>query len=87
MAVWPTLSLSFSVLLVWIWFEALGSIDGTAYHDILDNSVIPTLWQQFGEGPFLFQHNNAPVTRAQVHKNCFPTLVWKSLTGLHRALT
>ena len=28
-----------------------GSLNATAY--ILDNSVLPTLWQQFGEGPFL----------------------------------
>ena len=31
----------------------------------LDDSVLPTWWQQFGEGPFLFQHENAPVHKAR----------------------
>jgi hypothetical protein len=29
------------------------------------NSVLTTLWQQFGESPFLFQHYNAPVHKAR----------------------
>lgn len=28
------------------------------YNDILDNGVLPTLWQQFGEDPFLFLNDN-----------------------------
>ena len=28
---------------------------------ILDNSMLPITWQQLGIGPFLYQHNNAPV--------------------------
>ena len=28
---------------------------------MLNDSALPTLWQQFGEGPFLFQHDNALV--------------------------
>ena len=41
----------------------MGNLNVTAY--ILNNSVLPTLWPQFGEGPFLFQHDNAPVHKAR----------------------
>ena len=32
---------------------------------ILDDSVLRTLWQQFGESPFLFQQDTAPVHKAR----------------------
>ena len=34
-------------------------------NDILDESVLPTLWQQFWKGPFLFQHDNDLVHKAR----------------------
>ncbi len=36
-----------------------GNLYALAYQDILDSALLPTLWVQFGEHPFLFQHDCA----------------------------
>ncbi|KAI4884852.1 hypothetical protein NFI96_021648, partial [Prochilodus magdalenae] len=33
-----------------------GAPNASADQEILDNFMFPTLWEQFGDGPFLFQH-------------------------------
>jgi hypothetical protein len=38
---------------------------------IRDDSPLPTLWQQFGQGPFMFQRDNAPVHKARSIKKWF----------------
>ena len=46
-----------------------GNLNATAY--ILDDSVLPILLQQFGEGPFLCQHGIGPVHKARSNQKGF----------------
>jgi len=43
----------------------------TEYSYFLDSSILPTIWQKFGEGPFLFQYENVPVHKARSMQKWF----------------
>ena len=64
-----------------------GNVHASAYKNILDKSVLPTLWQQFAGGPFLFQHDNAPVHKSRSIQKWFGEIGVEELDSLHRALT
>ena len=76
--------------MVWDCFSGAGlgplvpvkrTLNASAYQAMLDNSILPILWEQFGDVPF--QHDQA----SKIHKDIERESVWINLTGLHRVLT
>ena len=70
----PTVKFGGGGIVVWgcfSWFRlgtlapVKGNINATAYNDILDDSVFPTLWPQLWKGLTCFRHENAPVHKAR----------------------
>lgn len=44
------------------------TLNASASKDIWDHFILPTLWEQFGDDPFLFQHACAPVHKERPNK-------------------
>ncbi|KAK1794911.1 hypothetical protein P4O66_010109 [Electrophorus voltai] len=65
-------------IMVWGCFSGswLGTVNALACQEILDNFMLLTLWEQFGDGPFQFQHDCASVHKPRSIKT------WMSKFGV-----
>ncbi|KAK3570129.1 hypothetical protein QTP86_011955 [Hemibagrus guttatus] len=56
-----------------------GTLNASAYQDILDNFMLPALWEKFGDDPFLFQHDCTPVHKERSIKTWMSKFAVKEL--------
>ncbi|GFV93457.1 transposable element Tc1 transposase [Trichonephila clavipes] len=69
----PTVKFGGGSIMVWecfSWF-GLGLLVSEMYVDILENAALPTLWQYFGEGQFLFQQDNCSIHTSRLAQTWF----------------
>ncbi|GFX09186.1 transposable element Tcb1 transposase [Trichonephila clavipes] len=76
----PTVKSGGGSIMVWRCFSWFGlgplvpvirNMNPEMYVDILDNTALPTQWQYFGEGPFLFQQDNCSIHTSRLAQTWF----------------
>ncbi|GFS75846.1 transposable element Tc1 transposase [Trichonephila clavipes] len=76
----PTVKFGGGSIMVWGCFSWFGlgplvpvieNMNSEMYVDILYNAALPTLWQYFGEGPFLFQQDNCSIHTSKLAQTWF----------------
>ncbi|GFW26742.1 QLQ domain-containing protein [Trichonephila clavipes] len=83
----PTVKFGGGSIMVWGYFSwfglgplasMIGNMNSEMYVNILDNAALPTLWQYFGEVPFLFQQITTPFTHRGLHRRDLTKWVFKN---------
>ncbi|GFU18434.1 transposable element Tcb2 transposase [Trichonephila clavipes] len=90
----PTVKLGGGSIMVWGCFSWFGlgplvpvirNMSSEIYVDILDNAALPTVWQYFGEGPFLFQQDNCSIHTLRLAQTWFDEMGVQKLDWLSQS--